>query len=637
MTEPSTGPAPRLTLAADFEAPTRDQWQSLVAAVLSKSGLDVDESDPETLLASKTYDGIKLRPLYTSDDAANLPEAGVPGLPPFVRGTHPEGRVADGWDTRQRHADPDVAATNAAVLADLENGANSVWLRLGTGAIPLDSLADVLNGVFLDFAPVVLDAGAEYSRAADALFAVFAERKLAGSAVTGTLGADPIGLHARTGRAHDVAPAAELAVLVSDTYPRLRTIVADALPYHDAGGSDSQELAASIATGVAYLRAMTEAGLSVDAAAAQLEFRYAATADQFLTIAKLRAARRLWARVGEVCGVSPAASGQVQHAVTSSAMLARRDPWVNMLRSTLACFGAGIGGADAITVQPFDAAIGLPDAFSRRIARNTSSILLEESKLAGVIDPAGGSWYVESLTDALARAAWEEFQAIEAEGGMVAALDSGFVAEWLEATWQARRARLATRADALTGVSEFPNLQEPEVVRPPAPADPDGGGLPKRRYAQEYEQLRDRADAHLAEHGKRPRVFLATLGPVAAHNARASFASNLFAAGGIEPVSAGPTATGALGLGAADGKTSVADVLAAFLQSHTEVACLCGTDLAYAEQADDVTHALTEAGAKAVLLAGKPSDAYDGVAGFVHTGCDAVEVLSTTLATLGVR
>lgn len=619
MTEPS-----ELTLAADFETASRGQWQSLVAAVLRKSGA-LREGDhphhPESLLAGKTYDGITLQPLYTAGDAP-AGTAGYPGLPPFVRGGSPEGKVATGWDTRVRHAGADAAATNAAALTDLENGANSVWLAVGASGVAVDNIADALTGVYVDLAPVVLDPGADYVAAADALLALFDDRGIAPSAAIGTLGADPIGLRARTGQQHDTAPAAELAARVAASHPQVRTIVADALPFHDAGGSDTQELGASIAAGVAYLRALTAAGMDVDSAATQLEFRYAATADQFLTIAKLRAARRLWARVCEASGVAPAKRAQVQHAVTSSAMLTTRDPWVNILRGTVACFGAAVGGADAITVQTFDAAIGLPDAFSRRVARNTSAILLEESRLAGVIDPAGGSWYVESLTDELARAAWREFQDIESAGGIEAALDSGFVAEQLDATWQARSARLATRKDALTGVSEFPHLEEKAVERPAAPALLTGG-LPARRYGQAYEELRDRSDAHLAATGKRPRIFLATLGPVAQHTARAMFAANLFAAGGIEPVNGGATA-------------GAADVLSGYMASHAEVACLCGTDLAYSEQADEVVEALHKAGAKAVLLAGKPSDAYAGVSGFVHLGCNALDVLTETLATLGV-
>jgi methylmalonyl-CoA mutase len=619
MTQAGTTEPDELALAAEFTAPQRADWQKLVAGVLEKSGALPEGFDgaPESLLTSRTYDGIEIQPLYTAADEA--PPAGFPGLAPFVRGGKPEGAVGTGWDVRVLHASADPAATNKAVLADLENGANSLWLRVGGDAVAPSSLADVLNEVYLDLAPVVLEAGAEYEAAANALLEVLAERNVPDSEVIGTIGADPVSLRARTGVAHALAPAAALAARLAAKHPKLRTIVVDGLPYHEAGGSDSQELGAVIAAGVAYLRALTDAGLNVDDAAAQLEFRFAATADQFLTIAKLRAARRLWSRVTEVSGAAP--HGMKQHAVTSTAMLTQRDPWVNMLRTTVACFAAGIGGADAVTVLPFDAAIGQPDAFSRRIARNTQAILLEESRLAGVIDPAGGSWYVENLTDALANAAWREFTEIERAGGIEAALESGFLPERLAETWEKRSKGLATRKDPITGVSEFPNLAEKPVLREPIPSIVDNSGLPKVRYAQPFEELRDRSDAYLAEHGERPKIFLATLGPLASHTARAMFASNLFQAGGIEPVNPG----------------AVDDPVAAFRESGATIACLCGSDRSYREQANDVAAGLREAGAKAVLLAGKPSESYRGISEFAYTGCDTLAVLRGTLETLGVK
>ncbi|WP_431879150.1 methylmalonyl-CoA mutase family protein [Amycolatopsis sacchari] len=614
MTQAGTTEPDDLALAAEFPAPERAAWQRLVAGVLRKSGALPEEFDgpPESLLTTRTYDGIEIQPLYTADDEAA--PAGFPGLPPFVRGARPEGT---GWDVRVLHANADPAAANRAILADLENGATSLWLRVGGDSLAPAALGEALHGVHLDLAPVVLEPGEEYEAAANALLAEFGE--IPDSEVVGTLGADPVTLRARTGEAQDLAPAAQLTARLAAKHPKLRTLVADGLPYHEAGGSDAQELGAVIAAGVAYLRVLTDAGLSVDDAAARLEFRFAATADQFLTIAKLRAARRLWARVTEVSGGT--GHGMKQHAVTSTAMLTQRDPWVNMLRTTVACFAAGVGGADAVTVLPFDAAIGQPDAFSRRIARNTQSILLEESKLAGVIDPAGGSWYVENLTDALANAAWREFTEIERQGGIEAALASGFVRDRLAETWEKRAKRLATRQDPITGVSEFPFLAEQPVERAPLPAVVPGGGLPKHRYAEPFERLRDRSDAHLAEHGERPKVFLATLGPLASHTARAMFASNLFQAGGIEPVNPG----------------AVDDPVAAFRESGAAMACLCGSDKAYAEQANDVAAGLREAGAKAVLLAGKPSESYRGITGFAYTGCDALAVLTSTLETLGVK
>ncbi|MFE0044918.1 methylmalonyl-CoA mutase small subunit [Streptomyces albireticuli] len=625
------------SLAAEFPDASREQWQRLVEGVLRKAGT-TDASGPaaEAALVTRLQDGLATSPLYTAEDAGTASgRPGYPGFPPFVRGGRPEGTAVTGWDIRQRHAHPDPRRANEAVLADLENGVTSLWLTVGDQGLPVDGLATALDGVYLDLAPVVLDAGAAFEDAAHALLRLYEERRVPRGDTAGNLGADPLAVLARTGGDTDpagpLAAAAGLAARCHQDLPGLRALTVDALSYHDAGGSAAQELGCSLATGVAYLRALTAAGLSADAACAQLEFRYAATADQFLTIAKLRAARRLWARVAEVSGVTGTAGAQRQHAVTSAVMMTRRDPWVNMLRTTVACLAAGVGGADAVTVLPFDDALGLPDAFARRVARNTSSILLEESHLARVVDPAGGSWYVERLTDELAHAAWSWFQELERAGGQAAALRTGLVAERLAGTWAHRSAGLATRREPVTGVSEFPNLGEQPVVREPLPAGtgPHPGGLPKVRRDEAYEALRARSDAHLAATGARPRVLIAALGPAAAHTGRATFAANLFQAGGIEPVHDPVTV---------DAET-VADALA---RSGATVACLCSGDKVYAEQAEAVAASLKEAGARRVFLAGRPGtderEAYlrAGVDEFVFAGGDAVAVLSSVLDRMGV-
>ncbi len=608
-----------LVLAGEFPAATREQWRDLVAGVLRKAGRDDLPEHAEDALRRTVATGVSVAPLYTADEAGELPAAvGVPGIPPFVRGARAgaagvtaaggaDTDVPAGWDVRQRHADPDVAATREAIAADLENGVSSLWLVVGEGAVPAAALGEVLADVYLDLAPVTVQGG---TAAAEAFLSLIDGRD--DIAPGGSLGLDPIGVQATTGEEQDLSGLADVARRAM-AHPGLRTVVVDGTVWHDAGGGAVEELGCSLAAGAAYLRALTEGGLSVDEAFGQLEFRFAATADQFTTIAALRAARRLWDRVGELSGASPDVRGQRQHAVTSSVMTTRRDPWVNMLRTTVACFAAGVGGADVVTVQPFDAALGLPDAFSRRIARNTQSLLVEEGSLARVLDPAGGSWYVESLTEELAQAAWAWFTELERAGGIVRALADGLVRDRLTAAWEDRRTRLAKRSDAITGVSEFPNLTEKLPQRRPAaevlPAGP--GGLPRVRAAQDFEELRDRADAAAT----RPRVYLATIGPEARHTARASFAANLFQAGGLET----PAADGASGL------------------EGTAVACICGTDKDYAESAAALAADLRAAGATSVWLAGKPSLGVDGVDGYVYAGCDALETLRTVHEQVGVK
>ncbi|MFC9233045.1 methylmalonyl-CoA mutase family protein [Streptomyces decoyicus] len=625
-----TAESPELPLAAAFPDADREQWQRLVEGVLRKSGVtEATGAAAEDALATDLQDGIRIRPLYTAEDGTAA--LGHPGFPPFVRAGRPEGTSVAGWDVRQRHVHTDPRRANESVLADLENGVTSVWLTVGDGGVPVEGLEQTLDGVYLDLAAVVLDAGADFVPAAEELLRLYTASGAPLSEATGCLGADPLGLLARTGDDAklrlQLESAALLAARCTAEAPGIRALAVDALPYHEAGGSAAEELGISLATGVAYLRQLTEGGLGIDDACRQLEFRYAASADQFLTIAKLRAARRLWARVAEVCGASPAASAQRQHAVTSTVMMTRRDPWVNMLRTTVAGLSAGVGGADAVTVLPFDAALGMPDAFARRIARNTQSVLLEESHLSKVIDPAGGSWYVESLTDELAGAAWAWFQEIEGAGGQAASLRSGMIAGRLARTWERRTEDLARRREPITGVSEFPHLAEPPVHREPAPT-PIGGGLPRVRRDDAYERLRSRSDDHLASSGARPKVFLAALGPVAAHTARVAFAANLFQAGGIETV-AEPAPVGA---------ESVAE---AFARSGAQIACLCSSDAVYGEQAAAVAAALKSAGALRVHLAGKPGERREewvaaGVDSFVFAGCDAVEVLSSALDVMEV-
>ena len=625
----SSGP-PALGAADPFPPAGRDAWRALVVEVLRKAGREVDADDPaavEAALATPTDDGFAVPGLAGPDDLPDAP-AGLPGLPPFVRGARPEGSATAGWLVRQRYAVPAGTAPadgHDVLLAELENGVSSLWLVLGdAGGPPVDALPTLLEGVFLDLAPVALEAGRDGPAAAETLLRL-AEEAGAG-AIAGSLGLDPLLDRTRGGEALDAAyrdAVVDLSRRAAAEHPGLVTVVADGLPFHEAGGSDGQMLGAALAAGVAAVRTLVDAGLAVDDAFARVEFRLAATADQFGTLALFRAARRCWDRVGEVAGASPAARAMRQHAVTSPAMMTVRDPWVNMLRTTVAAVGAGLGGADAVTVLPFDTALGVPDAFARRIARNTQALVLEESHLADVIDPAGGSWAVESRTDALAHAAWDVFTGLERRGGIAAALDDGSLAADLEATWSAHAARIATRRDPITGVSEFPNLHETLPRREVVPATDRAGGLPRRRWATVFEDLRDRADA-AADAGTRPAVLLATIDTPARSTARASFARNLLHAGGVDTVE-GP------------GGTDPDAIAAALREAGTTVAVLASSDRVYAEHATPVAAALTAAGATRVLLAGPPGSEGDAdVAGHLFTGCDAAALLHDLLDHLGV-
>lgn len=533
LPEPAVPAAGELVLAGAFRTPTRKQWENLVLGVVRKAGLvgeDALLTDAETALETELPDGFLVRGLYTADDVPGM--SGMPGVAPFRRGREP---VRSGWDVRPLHRGTDAAATHRAVLDDLEGGASSIWLSLGGEGLAVSSLPEVLADVFLDLAPVVLDAGAETAAAAATFFRVAAERGIAEENLRGVLGADPLGLVAQTGGLPDFTDLIELAKTCVDRYPDVCPIVVSALPYVDAGATDAQELGLSLATGVAYLRALTEAGLVVGDAATAMQFRYAAGVDQFATIAKLRAARALWARVCEVSGVASGDRGQRQHAVTSPGMFAALDSHTNLIRATIATFAAGVGGADAITVLPFDSALGLPDEFSRRIARNTSALLIEESHIAAVADPAGGSWALEALTSELAAAGWAVFQGIEATGGMAAALTAGSVADLVAASAEKRAHRLSSGKEGIVGVTDFPDLAETPLAREPAPRPP-GGGLPFERGSLVFEQLRARSAAAGAT--REQSAILLTVGAPRAAAKLAAGVEVLLRPGGVRTTTA---------------------------------------------------------------------------------------------------
>ena len=585
-------------LAAGFPPQAREDWQRLVAAVLNKGRADdarLDGPQAEEALRRHLEGGLEVDALYLNEDRA----LGVPGAMPFTRGRS----LRDGttpWDVCQRHDDPDAAVTRAAVLDDLEHGVTSVWVHLGHDGIAVADLPQALADVRLDLAPVVVSSVTDQPAAARALLDLVADRESVG----GNLGLDPFGAAARLGTTPDLAP---LADLVRECAHRdgWRAITIDARILHEAGATDVDALAVAVATGVEYLRHLEAAGIPANEAFGQIDLRVGATADQFLTAAALRAARRVWARVGEACGVVEDHRGVRTHAVTSLRMFTREDPWVNVLRSTLAAFGASVGGADTITVLPYDTVLGLPERLGRRLARNTQILLADESNVGRVTDPGGGSWYLESLTDDVAKAVWARFQEVERAGGAVAALADGMLHRWVAEAVAERDREVATRRHPMTGVSMFPAPPAVPAARRPRTALPgtDTAFAP-RRDATAFEALRDRATA-LGE----PAVVVRTLGTRRDYGARQAFVTNLLAAGGLRAADAG-----------------------------SPVAVLASSTAVYAEHAAAAIAELRAAGVEQVLLAGRARELGEAAAlvdGEVHDGMDVVAFLSEVLDRLG--
>lgn len=579
-----------LTLASDFAAPTREEWLAAVDRALK--GADFDKA-----LVSTTDDGIRVAPLYTpadTDTAAD--EAGFPSFAPLLRGAVAAPRPHGTWDIRTSIAHSDPATANAWALEDLAGGATSVSFAVGNP----EDVPRLFDGIVLDAAPVGVRGGMAAARA-------FVELAEPGAGPSGSLGIDPVGTDA------DLAEAARWAVEVSARNPNLRTLLATGTTVADAGGSHGQEIGFLLGAATSYLRALTAAGLSAPEAVRQIELEVAADVDIFATVAKIRALRFTWAQVLQHAGMAFAGDDDAAvhiAAVSSYRTLTAVDPWVNLLRGTAACLGAVLGGADTVTITPFDGADAVPGPLGRRMARNTQLILADESGIGRVLDPAGGSWYVESLTDQLAARAWAVFQAIEAAGGPEAAMPQ--LAQQIAAVAADRDRAIARRRRPITGVSEFPLLGEQRPDRVPAER-PEAGPLPRRRLSEPFEQLRASGEQSGAT------VFLANLGPLAVHTARATFAANLFAAGGVRAIAA-----------AVDPDSAAA----AFAESGARVACICSSDEWYGEQAAAVAASLRAAGAKRIYLAGKAE--IPGVDERIALGVDALDTLTRLHQTLEI-
>lgn len=475
-------PESELPMAADFPTATREDWLALVKKVLK--GGDFDR------LVRRTLDGLAIEPLYTRSDA-----------PSQVGAAFRYGTTGGRWDVRQLHAEDDPAAANQAILEDLAGGVTSLTLQIaapGQFGLPYmaEALGRALEGVPLEACAVGLRAGEYIADAAGSLISLWRARGIPEAHWRGAFNADPLGTLAATGALYHPIPRslAIAAGLAADSLdmPGMTALGVDGHIYHSAGASEAQELAAVLATLVAYLRALDAAGISPERGLPKIAVNLAVDADLFLSISKLRAARQLISRVAETCG-APDARVEIT-AETAWRMMTKRDPWVNMLRTTVACAAAAFGGADAITVLPFTWALGRPDAFARRIARSTQLVLMEEAALGRVTDPARGSWYMEKLTDDLAEKSWELFQEIEAQGGMGRTLECGFLQHRIAAVAEARANDVADGRLALVGTTLFPPLDENGVSAAehpdPLPADLNGARvrpLNRQRLSEPFE------------------------------------------------------------------------------------------------------------------------------------------------------
>ncbi|MCB9161948.1 MAG: acyl-CoA mutase large subunit family protein [Caldilineaceae bacterium] len=676
-------------LFAEFDAPTYDAWRQ--ATVESLKGLPFEK------LITRSYEGIDLQPLYRAADTVTLQhQQTLPGRAPFVRGRKVDGYLVEPWLVAQASGHGAPHAVNAALRHDLARGQTAVNLRLdraaragldadqvaqpgddGLSLATVDDLAVALDGIDLAQTPVFITPGTAALPVAAFLFALAQRRNVPLAVLSGGVDNDPLSVLAATGRLPAPMPAlldelADLTRWAAANAPGLSTVGVDTRAYNDGGANAVQEVAAALATGVAYLRALGARDVPVAVAAPRLRFTFAIGGNFFMEVAKLRAARMLWSQVVAAFGGDEAAQAMHIHAATAHRNKTTLDPYVNMLRTTTEAFAAAAGGVDSLEVAPFDARIRPADEFSRRAARNTQLILQDEANLTRLIDPAGGSWTVETLTDQLADAAWTAFQQIEAAGGMLAVLRAGTLQAEIAAVASQRTAALATRRDVLVGVNMYANTVEMPLAATGAAAEISTHGLAARRaeaaralaqvdlaqdrvgasiiaaaggatlnalvtalrgtpdgewakaiapvtLAAPFEALRAQAAAFAAAHGAPPRIFLANMGPLAQHKARADFTRGFFEVGGFT-------------LDYPAGFATPEDAATAALASGAQAVVLCSTDDTYADLAPALVAAVKEARpAMPVILAGYPKEQVEtlraaGIDEFIHLRADCLAV-----------
>jgi methylmalonyl-CoA mutase len=596
--------------AATFPAWSEADWRK--ATELALKGKSIES------LASATADGIRIEPLYAPTE-----------------GSQPLGSSGP-WRVMARLDHPDAREANAQALDDLAGGADGLAVVFagaigahGFGLKKSDpaTLHAAFEGVRFDAGPnFELDLGPNGAREALSFAALIERSGSRPPDCAVSFGLDPFVPAARGPFPGDWA--AHVEPYVNATLS-LRVggyagpfVMADARSVHAAGGAPSQELAFALGAGVSLLRALEAAGVPLDEARGMIAFRLAADADEFVTLSKFRALRLAWARVEEACGLEP----RKAHVQAESAwrMMTARDPYVNVMRGAIAAFSAGLGGADSVGVLPHTLTVGLPDSLARRLARNGQLILLRESNLGFISDPAAGGGGFEALTRALADKGWALFQEIEGRGGLPVELASGVFQHEVGESAAALKRDVARLKAPITGVSAHPDLDEtPADVAPGAPERDQvavsAGALAPMRLAEPFESLRDHSDALMQKTGARPKAYLVALGHEPAHRRRVAFMREWFESGGIEPVYDGAAAT-------------VEDAVRRMTANGASIVCLCGDDATYAAEAEAYARAVKAAGVKGLCLAGRPGGAEAalrsaGVDEFIFVGGDAVAAL----------
>lgn len=616
----------------EFVPVSYEEWKK--EAVASLKGGEFDKK-----LLTKTYEGITLQPLYTKKDFQADEE--FPGEGDYLRGTDPAGYLDESWTVAQAVSACCPEAANRELKHQLERGCTGVNVAPAfEGGVKLESEDDVkklFDGIDLSKYPVQLNAGAS---------ALSLVKAMAGTNAAGCVGADPLGRLAVDGKLYSDMDAlygemAECVRFAAEKLPNLRTVLVDGNVYANAGASAVQEVAYSMAAASEYIAAMTERGIAPDAAAGAIRFSFSLGANFFMEIAKLRAARVVFSKIAAAYGAGAEARKIDVFANTSAFTKTVYDPYVNILRATTEAFSGVVGGVNGMSVATLDEPIGASDELSERIARNIQIMLKEEFSLRMPVDPAGGSWYVETLTRQLIDAVSALFKSVEAEGGLYAALKAGSVQSAVGKVLADRLSKLAFRSDRAVGTNMYANMQEKPLVREScerecrcccSDAKPviEVTPLKAHRWTEQFEALRAATEAYEASTGKTVKVFLANMGPIPQHKARADFSAGFFEVAHFEVLRN-------------NGFATVEEAAEAAAKSEAAVAVICSTDDTYPELVPALARAIkAKTPDMMVMLAGAPAPEYKaayteaGVDDFIHVRSNCLEILGRIQSERGI-
>ena len=609
----------REKLFSDFEAVTAKEWKDKIIEDLK--GADYDKK-----LVWRTDEGFIVNPFYRREDITTNIAGSLPGEFPFTRGNRTDNR----WRVRTDITVEDIAAANAKAKKMIKEGVTAIGFKIKGSAVCSELLPQLLHGI--DALQTELNFDVCAKRAADFATQLAEYYKNCGydlASIEGSINYDPISKELCNGKViENYVQVIKAIAQATEELPKLRTTAVNAVILNNCGAYITQELGYALAWGNEYMHAAVEAGLAPERAASIIKFNMGVSSNFFMEIAKFRAARMLWAKIVEKYTSHKEACKMIIHAETTTFNLTLFDAYVNMLRTQTEAMSAAIAGVESITVRPYDSVFETPTEFAERIAKNQQLILKHESHIDAVSDPAGGSYYIESLTASIAREAWRIFLEIENEGGFHAAVKSGVIKEKTEASGEARRKALARRKEILLGTNQYPNFSETSEGKQPIDthcgctgSGEECGGLRPVRLGEEFEQLRLATERS----GKRPKAFMLTIGNLAMRQARAQFSCNFLAAAGYEIIDN-------LGF------KSIEEGAKAAIEAKADIVVICSSDDEYAEYAVPAYEALKE---KAIfIVAGAPACSEElqkaGIENFIHIRANVLDTLKALNAKLGI-